>query len=392
MNEGNSMQQKTRALCDGPAVRVNSWNEWSSLRRIMVGRARGTMVQAPEPAVARDWPEHGFPRGTYGPMPEDLVAAADEQLNALARLLMDRDVLVDRPAEFDFSQRVSTPDWVQESMFGCMPPRDVLIVIGKELLEATMSQRSRWFEYLCYRPLLSQYYERDEEMKWEAAPKPRLTADSYDEYFYSEYPGLSDEQKVQRVRANRLLLRDAEPLFDAADIVRFGKDLFVQLSMVTNRLGFRWIKDHFPDHRVHAVTFDNHYPQHIDATLVPLRPGLVLHCGERTANPDMVEFFRLNDWEIVTAAKPAGTYDTLPKLCFCSPWLSMNLLSLDEKTVFVEAGEVAQQEQLDRLGFDVIPVPFWDVAPFGGALHCATVDIERDGELQDYFPHRYGGF
>jgi glycine amidinotransferase len=56
------------------------------------------------------------------------------------------------------------------------------------------------------------------------------------------------------------------------------------------------------------------------------------------------------------------------------------------------AGEVRLAEQLSSLGLEVIPVPFWDVAPFGGSLHCATVDIERSGEVQDYFPRRHGRF
>ncbi len=60
-------------------------------------------------------------------------------------------------------------------MFGCMPPRDVLLTVGNEILEATMSYRCRWFEYLCYRPLLKQYYNLDPNMRHESAPKPRLT-------------------------------------------------------------------------------------------------------------------------------------------------------------------------------------------------------------------------
>ena len=47
---------------------------------------------------------------------------------------------------------------------------------------------------------------------------------------------------------------------------------------------------------------------------------------------------------------------------------------------------IVQAEQLDKLGFDVIPVPFRDVYPFGGALHCNTTDVYREGDCQDYFP------
>ncbi|AJY50066.1 serine/threonine protein kinase [Halomonas sp. KO116] len=377
---------------DAEKIKVNSWNEWDPLKRVMVGRAKGTMVQAPEPAVIRDWPNEGFPKGSYGLVPDELVDAADEQLDNLVKILEKKGVKVDRPSDFDFAQEVSTPDWNQKSMFGCMPPRDVLAVVGNEILEATMSQRSRWHEYLCYRPLIINYFKNDSKMKWEAAPKPRLSDESFNKNFWEKYEKLSNEEKLIKVRENDLILTDEEPLFDAADISRLGKDLFVQLSLVTNKLGYKWIKNHFKDHRVHAVTFDNYYPQHIDATFVPLKPGMVLHCGERTADPELIRYFEKNDWQIIKAEKPSKTYKTLPRMSFCSPWLSMNLLSIDQNTIVVEESEKMQIEQLDKLGFNVVPVPFWDVAPFGGGLHCATVDIEREGEMEDYFPNRHGRF
>jgi glycine amidinotransferase len=70
----------------------------------------------------------------------------------------------------------------------------------------------------------------------------------------------------------------------------------------------------------------------------------------------------------------------------------MNTLVLDPKTICVEEQETAQMEQLSKLGFEVIPVPFWDVSAFGGGLHCATADVYRDGALQDYFPKQIPGF
>ena len=62
------------------------------------------------------------------------------------------------------------------------------------------------------------------------------------------------------------------------------------------------------------------------------------------------------------------------------------MFSLDPNTVCVESNEVAFMDQLDGLGFDVVPVDFIDVSMFGGALHCATLDIEREGDMEDYFP------
>lgn len=377
---------------DRATTRINSWNEWDTLKHVIVGRADGTMVQAPEPGVVRDWPEDGFPRGSYGPLPEEMVEVANEQLDNLVQILERRGIRVDRPEPLDFSRPVSTPDWTHATMFGCMPPRDVLITLGNEILEATMSYRSRWFEYLCYRPLLQRYYKEDPNMRWEAAPKPRLTDASYQPGFWDEFDNLTSEQRLERARRYDLLLTEAEPLFDAADIMRFGKDLFVQPSLVTNLSGIDWLRRHLPNHRVHAFSFEDEYPLHIDATWIPLRPGLVLHCGKRKADPELVKFFHLNDWEIVEAVTPSRTNGPMPPLCFCSEWLAINLLSIDEKTICLEASEEAQIEQLSDLGFEIIPVPFWGVAPFGGGLHCATVDLYREGTMQDYFPRRYGRF
>jgi glycine amidinotransferase len=357
----------------------------------MVGRADGTMVQAPEHAVRRDFPDDGFPLGTYGLIPEDMTAAANEELDGFAALLADRGIRVERPEPIDFDRRVGTPEWTQESMFGCMPPRDVLLTVGNEMLEATMSYRSRWFEFLCYRPVLQKLFEADPEARWEAAPKPRLTDASYNKGFWDTYNQLPEAEMLDRVRRNDLVLTEAEPLFDAADIARCGKDLFVQLSLVTNRSGADWLRRHFPGHRVHPVYFQNTHPLHIDATWVPLRPGLVLHNGEQPAIPELVEYFTLNDWEVLEAVPPESWYHEA-KLSFCSPWLSVNMLSLDQNTLCIEEKEVRLADQLSAYGFEMIPVPFRAAAPFGGGLHCATWDIEREGKLEDYFPKRHGRF
>ena len=219
---------------------VNSWNEWSRLRHVIVGRADATMIQAPEPAVVRDFPADGFPAGTYGPMPEDMVDAANEQMDNFATLLESHGVVVDRPEVRDWSEEIETPDWKQASQFGVMPPRDVLLTVGSEILEATMSQRARWFEYLAYRPLLQRYFREDPEFRWESAPKPRLTDASYHAgpEFWHEFESLDEEEAIERFTMNREWnLTEEEPLFDAADVGRFGKALFVYHSSVTTPPG-----------------------------------------------------------------------------------------------------------------------------------------------------------
>ena len=370
---------------------VKSWNEWDPLKHIIVGRADGTMVQAPEPAVQRNWPEQGFPLGKYGPYPKEMTDKANEQLDNLAKILESHGVRVDRPTPLDFSQAVQTPDWKQETMFGCMPPRDLLLTVGHEILEATMSFRSRWFEYLCYRPLLEQYFKEDPNFCFSAAPKPRLTERSYKKDFYKKWDILSDAEKNKIVESSDWILTEQEPCFDAADIVRFGKDLFVQKSMVTNNMGIEWLRRHYPDHRVHMVRYKETMPWHMDTTLVPLRPGLVMFNPVRTPlEPGQRELFEKNGWEIIIGPK-----SVLPKkmpMTFCSIWLNQNILVLDHKNVFVEASEKPVMELFAKHGINPIPVPFYDVSPFGGGLHCSTADVYREGKLEDYLPKQVKGF
>jgi len=63
-------------------------------------------------------------------------------------------------------------------MFAAMP-RDVLIVVGDENIEAPMAWRSRFFEYRPYRALLKKYFKQG--AKWTTAPKPLMSDELYDE-------------------------------------------------------------------------------------------------------------------------------------------------------------------------------------------------------------------
>jgi glycine amidinotransferase len=42
----------------------------------------------------------------------------------------------------------------------------------------------------------------------------------------------------------RYTITEFEPVFDAADFVRCGRDLFVTKSNVTNSLGIEWLRRH----------------------------------------------------------------------------------------------------------------------------------------------------
>ena len=364
-------------------VIVNSWNEWDPLKHVIVGKADGTCIPAPEPALDAKVPEDSDMRGQFGPRTKDAVDKANQLLDDFSNMLIKKGIKVDRPTPINFNQPTSTPDWESETMFGCMPPRDVLLTVGNEILEATMSYRCRWFEYLCYRPLLKHYYNSDPNMRHESAPKPRLTDSDYRKDYLSGKIGI--QKRLEWTEKKFFVTTEEEPLFDAADILRFGKDLVVQHGFTTNLKGIDWIKRHYKDHRVHTVNFPGDpYPIHIDATFTPIKPGLIINNPQRKLPKEQRKLFEKNDWKIIDAAQPA--HNSPPPLCYSSVWLSMNVLVLDSKTICVEKSEVYQAEQLDKLGMEVLPVDLRDAYAFGGGVHCCTADVYREGKLEDYFP------
>ena len=366
---------------------VNSWNDFDSLRHVIVGRADFTCIPPTEPAPEAKIPEDSDMRGLWGPRPLHTVEAANRQLDTLTQALEAKGVRGDRPTPIQWNQAVTTPDFMTGTMFGCMPPRDVLLTVGKEILSAPMSFRCRYWEYLAYHDLMQRYFDEDPEFRWEQAPRPRLTDDAYQVGYFDE---ITLEERLRRTAALDFVTTEHEPLFDAADVLRIGKDLFCQHGLTTNRRGMEWLKRHYSDHRVHAVNFPGDpYPIHIDATFVPLRPGLVMNNPKRPLPAEQRRIFEANDWEIIDAAQPAN--DKPPPLCYSSVWLSMNVLVVNHQTVIVEASEVHQMDQLDKLQFEVIPMPFRDAYPFGGGLHCATADVFREGKCEDYFPKQVPG-
>ena len=367
---------------------VSSWNEWDPLRHIIVGVATNGCFAPSEHAFKyHNYDEQG--RELTGPMPQHILDKGNEELDNLADVLRKRGIRVDRPTAIDFSQPIVTPDFQIPSMIGSMPARDVLLTVGNEILEAAMSYRSRYFEYLAYRPLLETYFERDPNFIHASAPKPRCSDRSYHVDFFANDRFVNHEHIIARANNLHYVTTEEEVLFDAADATRCGKDIFVQHGFTTNLKGIDWLRRHYPNHRIHKVYFLNDPdPIHIDCSLVPLRPGLAMCNPNRpmVMEPGKETLFERNGWEVVMAAKPA--HQKQVPLCSYSIWLSMNFLTLDPKTVICEETEVYQNDQLDKLGFEVITIPFRNAYAFGGSIHCATADVFREGDCQDYFPNQ----
>ncbi len=299
---------------------VNTHNEWDPLEEIIVGVVEGATVPPWEPvtpAVVHHQELLDFYRQNGGrPWPQELLDAAQKDVAEFVHILEAEGVTVRRPAPYDTARPFSTPDFESRSSCGALMPRDVLLVIGDQIIEAPMGWRSRYHESHAYKALCKEYFRKG--AKWISAPRPQLSAASYKENFV---PPEKDE-------AMRTVLTEFEPLFDAADAIKCGRDIFAAQSSACNRSGIDWLQRHLGDgYRVHEVeVFDTH-PMHIDATFYPLAPGKLLINPERIKNVPMI--FKKSGWDILTCPQP-NMPDSHP-MYTCSKWLSMNVLSLTRK-------------------------------------------------------------
>ena len=372
LNEEAAMQQDSEPTSAVDSV-VNSHNEWDPLEEVIVGTLDGaaelsweiafeavTAVEHVEKSRKFHMSQGGTPVGALQKAP------AKKELDEFIHILESEGVKVRRPDPINHAKPLGAPDWTSSGGNCQANPRDVLIVFGDEIIEAPMSWRSRYFEFLAYRSLLKEYFE--DGARWTAAPKPRLNAQSYD---YEWVPG------------ETYVTTEYEPLFDAADIARCGRDLFIQRSHTTNLFGIEWLKRHLGDeYNVHTVEFDDYRAIHIDATFVPLAPGKLLVNPDRPIK-ELPDVIRNSDWELLEP--PRSTLPTSHPWYHSFRWLSMNMLNLDEKRVIVEKSEEPLIQALRDWGFDPVPCAFRNNYRFGGSFHCATVDIRRRGTLESYF-------
>jgi glycine amidinotransferase len=362
----------------GSASPVWSWDEWSPLREVIVGTARGAVRSAFEPAFMPFAPLGSAARGwTGGPAPVEEIERAERQLDNFADLLDGLGITVRRPDPIDNSFEVTTPDFRCAVGHAQACPRDALLVVGDEVIEAPMSHRSRHLEYRAYRRLLTEYFRRG--ARWTAAPRPTLS----EELYVAGY----ETESAEFDYATHHNLTEFEPCFDAACFVRCGRDIFWQPDIVSNQFGIDWLRRQLgPDINIHRVEFHDRYPHHVDTTLVPLRPGLVLVNPERPAKHGSMKIFTDNGWQVVDAV-PSVRPRRRATAWEVSNWISLNVLSLDERTVVVEAAEKPFADLLVSLGCEVIPCEFDAVYQFGGGFHCATLDVRRDGGPDSYFPY-----
>lgn len=337
---------------------VQVHNEWDPIEEIIVGN----------PLYA------GIPEGDLGlaltrksgkkpfKFPDYLIEETEEDIQNIIDELKKLNIKVRRPSPIKFEGKFKTLDWESEQFFSYCP-RDVLLAIGDMVIESPGVFRSRYFETNTYKDILIDYMKSGS--RWISAPKPRLLDEIYND---------SDP--------HQLILRDLEPVFDAANVLRAGKDIFYLISDSGNYMGCQWLQSILGKEYTVTPCPNLYNSVHIDTTLVLLRPGLAL-INPSWVNPEYLPE-KIKQWDIIAAPEMVEVnYSDIETMS--SVWLGMNMLMLSPTLAMVDQNQIHLIKLLEKNGIDVVPILLRHGRVLGGGPHCITLDVRRKGQLENYF-------
>lgn len=339
---------------------VWSHNEWDPLEEVIVGRAANAQIaQRDRSLFAVEYREFGsienMPTGLY---PQHIVEKTDEELETLVGFFEKAGVIVRRPEVFDHKKSFGTPHWQTDGQYNYCP-RDLFVVVGDSIIEAPMTLRARQFETFSFRHIMRDYLESG--ARWYSAPKPILA----DEDYFTE---------------GETAIADHDPIFDAANVLRIGKDVLYLVSDSGNRKGAKWLQTMLgSEYRVHQVE-GVYNGSHVDTTITLVKPGLVVVNADRINPNNLPDLFA--NWDVIYLNEVFDIgYTDQP---YASEWIGMNFMMLNPSTAVVDPRQTTLVKELEKRKVDVAPLQLTHARTLGGGFHCVTLDVRRTGSLEDY--------
>ena len=346
--------------------RVWSCNEWDPLEEVIVGNPLQARYPTPDPSTrVAEFSDRSLEEIPRGPFPRRIIEETEEDLEAFVAVLTKLGVTVQRPATWPHEAGFSTIHWQAQGYYNYCP-RDVLLVVGDQIIETPNVVRSRALETFSYRALMVDYLKSG--ARWYGAPRPMLLDSLFD------------------VDLTRPTPRNDEPAFDAANVLRLGADLIYLVSSTGNELGGQWLQTILGERfRVHFLK-EVYFGSHIDSTFVALRPGLMLCNPARVDDGNLPAI--LKQWQVIYSPPMENTdrYSADERSrSIGSDWIDMNLFSVHPGLAVVDRDQTALIRLLEKHGLDVVPLKLRHSKMLGGGFHCVTLDVRRRGTLQRYF-------
>ncbi|MEU8523619.1 inosamine-phosphate amidinotransferase 1 [Streptomyces sp. NPDC048577] len=368
---------------DPPAQGVHSYDDFTRLREVVVGRADHYTEHDADSSWRLFYYENVAPHLPEGQrrlsVPQQIVDELIEDVTGFADALAACGVSVLRPSAPGKNVQVSSPWWSS----GATPPlnvRDNAVILGTTIVETAPHIRGRVFENDHLKPHFNRYFEQG--ANWLSMPRPALAAGSLDTAYF-DHEGIDVTAAMSGEDALPIDGLGLEMVFDGAQCVRLGRDVLVNVANHNHLLAYRWLQRNFPDLRLHRLPgiADNH----IDSIVSVLRPGLML-----LRSPHYLQFLpkAMRGWDAIyppPSSVPEPDYDAFGFVIpTASRYIDINVLSVDETTVVVNSLYPELISLLEQRGFTVVPVRHRHRRLFGGGHHCFTLDTVRDGSFEDY--------
>lgn len=344
-------------------------NEWDPLKEIIIGTATGANIPHGDLShhatnYANLTPEEYamVPKGRY---PDHVYEEAEEDLEGMIGVLEGAGVKVHRPdmSAVDFTSNVSNGLW-HSDQYEAYCPRDSVTVIGDAIIEGAMSLRARYHETFLFNKLFQE--KMMEGARWLPMPKPMLQDD-----LFKLQPGRDPS------------VNNNEPILDPANLIRCGYDILYLISNTGNAKGAQWLRNTLgPEFTVHEM-YDLYSWAHVDSTIMPLRPGLVILNASRVDEDKVPTIFK--DWDKIwyTDEMCVGQ-PCLEDYAPASEWIGMNVLSISPDSVIVPQEEVGLIREIEKHGVNAVPVRMRHMRTLAGGPHCVSCDLVRDGTLESY--------
>lgn len=318
-----------------------SKNEWDPLKKVIVGLADFARIPNLDKSLrtvnyshVKD--ERDIPSG--GLYPLQVQQEANEDLDTLASELTKLGIEVVRPMN-------------RPTDYYNYCPRDLATVIDTKAIVAPMSLQSRKDDYKNIENELKNIYY--------------VPNDQGDNNYNLDSVGNKDI----------LALNEFYPKFDAANLIRANDDILYLVSNSGNRKGGEYLQELLGSkYKVHMLEGVYSY-MHIDSTVAFLREGLMLLNPSRIPDKSILPA-PFNTWDAIYAPEPVdiGYYGGFNN---ASPWVSINLLSINPNLVVMEEHQVNLARELDKYGIESMMLPMRHARTLGGCFHCVTLDLVR---------------
>jgi scyllo-inosamine-4-phosphate amidinotransferase 1 len=306
-------------------MKISSYNEWDSLKEIIVGSADYANWPVNDPVFIAEgknslWKETPPPSG---PVPQHIIDETNQDLETLCSTLTELGVIVHRPDLLNFQTHDGLYNYC---------PRDRLLVYGNTVVNPAMMYPCRDMELQCYHDLVD-------------------AAENY--LFMPRHEGL---------------------VLDAANVLKLNNKMLYLESSSGNQAAYKWLCKQFPKVEIELCNF--YSGVHIDSTITPLREGLVLLNGSRVNETNCPAVFK--NWDkIYIDEVVAQDFYQYP---YASKWIALNMLVVDPHTVIVDKNQTDIIHKLEKQSFTVIPLELRHSRTLGGGFHCVTLDIRRQND------------